>query len=404
MKLNRFFVFILLVTFTSCQQRFITLLQRGRYIKLSEVVEIPFSIENGLIVIEVEIKGESYRFLLDTGAPNAISKELADKLTIDKKKSFRTVDSQGNQLDLDYVKVENIKIGAAQFTNTTAAIADFNQIDAIACLNIDGLIGANLMRKAYWQIDNKNGVIRIASSLNRLIRSSVENSIPFTTNVSGSPYLNLKIGKTEIKRLTLDTGSVGFLSTSNSCYNELKETDQIKAERTAFGASSVGLFGASKDDTIKQVLVNELTLGDLSLSDQVIELKNAKSSLLGMSFLRNYLITIDWKSNMLYLSPQTSLNNLYAETFGISLFRKEEKLVVAMITDGSSAQLAGMKIGDIILQVNDIDVEHTSLDEYCNIIRLIRLKEADTLQIIVEREGGKDKFLITKMPLLRSKI
>lgn len=403
MILNRFFVFILLVTFSSCQQKFITLFQRGQYIELNKVVEIPFTIENGLIVIEIEIKGENYRFLLDTGAPNAISKELADKLSIEKKKCYKTVDSQGNHLDLDYVKVENIKIGDAQFTNTTAAIADFNQIDAIACLNIDGLIGANLMKKAYWQIDNKNGIIRIASDVNKLIRSSDENSIPFTTNISGSPYLNLKIGKTEIKRLTLDTGSVGFLSTSSDYYKELKETDQIKAERTSFGVSSVGLFGASKDDTIKQVLIDDFSLGDLSLSNQIIELKNAKSSLLGMSFLRNYLITIDWSSNMLYLSPQTSLTNLYAESFGISLFKKEEKLVVAMVTEGSSAETAGMKVGDVILRVNDLDVENTSLDEYCTIIRLIRLKEADSLQITVEREGIKDEYLLTKMPLLTDK-
>jgi len=398
LKLSLLLTTLLIVA--SCQKQFLSYFQKGQVQKLEKAVEIPFTIENGLIIIPVEIEGDFFRFLLDTGAPNAISKELANKLNIEKSRSFKTEDSQGNRSELDYAKIGKIKIGKAIFTNTTAAIADFNQIDAIACLNIDGLIGANLMRKAYWQIDNQVGVVRIAPSRELLKKEPEEYSIPFITNISGTPLLNLRIGKTEIKRVTLDTGSVGFLSTGNENYKALRDGNQLLAERNAYGASSFGLFGSSKNDTLRQVLINDFSMGDLTLNQQVIELRNSKASLLGMSFLRNYLVTIDWNSTTLYLSPQTNFTNLYAESFGISLFKEKEKLVVAMVTEGSSAQRAGIKVGDIVLQVNDIDVEQTTLDEYCCIIRLVRLKEAETIDLTIERDGKKKEILLTKMPPL----
>lgn len=366
----------------------------------NEVIEVPFTVENGLMIIPVDIEGETYRFLFDTGAPNVVSTELSERLKLKKSRSIKTVDSQGNESLLDYVKVQKINISGAAFVNTTAAVADLKQAEAIACLNIDGLIGANLMRKAFWQIDSQKNVIRIASDFDQLTRPVNGYVVPFTTEVTGTPLIHLRMGHVDVKKLKMDTGSVGFLSTDSESYNGLKSENQILAERSSYGASSVGLFGTSENDTIRQVLVKELSMGNLSVAGQVIDMKRSKSSLLGMSFLRNYLVTIDWKNNLVYLYPQGEFQNAYAESFGISLFKEGDKMVVSLIADGSSAQQQGIKVGDVVLRVNDVDVTHTTLEEYCKIIKLVRVKEVETLQIVLDRNGGKDEYFLTKMPPL----
>lgn len=391
---------ISLLLLTSCQQQIIGLFNKGEYSRKEEVVEVPFIVENGLMIIPVEIEGETYRFLLDTGAPNVLSKELCEKLKLKKSRSIKTVDSQGNSSVLDYVKVPKITIKNAVFTSTTAAVADLKHADAIACLNIDGLIGSNLMRKAYWQIDSKNNIVRIATSRNKLVVPENSYSIPFTTEITGTPLIHLKIGQTTIKALKMDTGSVGFLSTDYEYYNELKTNEYILAERSSYGTSSVGLFGTSEKDTIKQVLLKNFSMGNLMLSDQIIDLKRSKHSLLGMSFLKNYLVTIDWNNNVLFLSPDGEFQNSFAESFGISLLKEGDKMVVSLISEGSVAQQMGIKVGDVVLRVNDVDVAHTTLEEYCRVIKLVRVKEVEILQLVLERDGGKNEFFITKMPVL----
>lgn len=397
--MKRFLIFSLLLL-TSCQQQLIGLFQKGEYMRHNEVIEVPFTVENGLMIIPVDIEGETYRFLFDTGAPNVVSTELSERLKLKKSRSIKTVDSQGNESLLDYVRVQKINISGAAFVNTTAAVADLKQAEAIACLNIDGLIGANLMRKAFWQIDSQKNVIRIASDFDQLTRPVNGYVVPFTTEVTGTPLIHLRMGHVDVKKLKIDTGSVGFLSTDSESYNGLKSENQILAERSSYGASSVGLFGTSENDTIRQVLVKELSMGNLSVTGQVIDMKRSKSSLLGMSFLRNYLVTIDWKNNLVYLYPQGEFQNAYAESFGISLFKEGDKMVVSLIADGSSAQQQGIKVGDVVLRVNDVDVAHTTLEEYCKIIKLVRVKEVETLQIVLDRNGGKDEYFLTKMPPL----
>lgn len=392
--------FVLLLLLTSCQQHIIGLFKKGEYAKKEEIVEIPFTIESGLIIIPVEIEGETYRFLLDTGAPNVVSKELSDKLKFKKKRSIKTVDSQGNSSVLDYVKVSKINIRNAVFLNTTAAVADLKQADAIACLNIDGLIGANLMRKAYWQIDCQQKILRIITNPEKLNIPKESYAIPFIADVTGTPLVHLKIGQLDVRRLKIDTGSVGFLSTDINIYSAIKEKDYILKERSSYGTSSVGLFGTSEKDTIKQVLLKDFSMGNLCVINQTIDLKHGKSSLLGMSFLRNYTVTLDWKSNTLFLTPHGNFSNSFAETFGISMFKEGDKMVVSLITEGSDAQKSGIAIGDTVLRVNDVDVTHTTLEEYCNVIKLVRIKGVESIQVVIDKNGQKNEYFLNKMPVL----
>jgi predicted aspartyl protease len=400
-KFNIKSVLIVSVLFlTSCQQQIIGLFKKGEYEKQEDIVEVPFIIENGLIIIPVDIEGETYRFLLDTGAPNVVSKELAEKLNFKKKRSIKTVDSQGNSSVLDYVKVSKIGIKNAVFLNTIAAVADLKQADAIACLNIDGLIGANLMRKAYWQIDCQKNVLRIITNTEKLNIPKESYEIPFVADVTGTPLVHLRIGQIDVRKLKIDTGSVGFLSTDIDIYSGMKEKDYIVAERVSYGVSSVGLFGTSEKDTIKQVLLKDFSMGNLCVVNQTVDLKQGKTSLLGMSFFRNYIITLDWKRNTLFLTPQGDFYNAYTETFGISMFKQGEKMVVSMITEGSDAQKAGIEIGDIVLGVNDVDVANTTLEEYCRVIKLVRVKEVESIQVVIDKNGQAKEYLLNKMPVL----
>ena len=115
--------------------------------------KIPFEYRLGLIILKVDIAGKEYDFVLDTGAPNVISKELAQKLGLNNVSEQKVGDSQGEYSNLGFTTIEKVTIGGIHFLNTGAAIADLELSKEVGCLKIDGLIGSNLMKKAIWKFD-----------------------------------------------------------------------------------------------------------------------------------------------------------------------------------------------------------------------------------------------------------
>lgn len=228
--------------------------------------------------------------------------------------------------------------------------------------------------------------------------------IAFNTEITGTPYFTVLFGSTEMKRLQLDTGSVGFLSIDNSTYSELVEKNQVLNERISYGINTVGLFGASSTDTTRQVLVSDLMLGNLHLQKQVLDVKRSNQNLLGMSFLKNYLVTIDWHSQQVYLLPRQEILNDYAESFGIGLLRSGNVMKVSFISEGSDAHHHGIQIGDVVLRVNDFDLTDVQLEDYCKILKLVRLKEVDELKMVIQRNGLKDEIVIHKLSNLKPRI
>ena len=61
------------------------------------LTQIPMTIKNDLIFLAVTIGGQPFNFLLDTGAPNVITTEVAETLNLKKKKYGRVGDSQGGK-------------------------------------------------------------------------------------------------------------------------------------------------------------------------------------------------------------------------------------------------------------------------------------------------------------------
>ena len=61
------------------------LLKQGDVEQPSFTAEIPFEMRMGLVVVKVNINGKDYDFLVDTGAPNLVTKELAAELKLKSK-------------------------------------------------------------------------------------------------------------------------------------------------------------------------------------------------------------------------------------------------------------------------------------------------------------------------------
>ena len=150
----------LILLLTSCSSnKLFQLLHQGSIDQSVFEDEISFERPLNLIVIEVEFAGKTRRFLVDSGSPNLIDKSLAEELNLPIVLKRKVTDSNGKVAKLPFSTLDSLTIGSTTYYQTVAVVADLKSIPLLSCLEVDGFIGANLMRMGVWQIDyqqNKN--------------------------------------------------------------------------------------------------------------------------------------------------------------------------------------------------------------------------------------------------------
>jgi len=265
--------------------------------------EIPFEYRNGLIILKVTIEGKQYDFMLDTGAPNVVSKELAQKLNLKNEVKRKVSDSQKASSKLSFTKIKELSIGDLDFLNTGAVISDLSK-DAVGCLELDGFIGANLMQKAIWKIDYPNQIITITNSRDALQLSGAQKIIPFEHPAQGTPSINIRFNNILQKNVKYDTGSNKGISAPKKILNQLVKADASIPMVHGFGISSYGLYGAGKMDSLYFGKVENISIGDIDLKNQMVQFKKSGSILLGTQFFKNYVTILDWFKKEIILIPQ----------------------------------------------------------------------------------------------------
>jgi hypothetical protein len=224
-------------------------------------------------------------------------------------------------------------------------------------------------------IDLKNQYLRILSqdSLNDLKRHFV--SFPLNGNqysfftVSSKICIDKLAGHTVNLEgeMEIDIGAPGFLylfkcqkAVSAILPPDIK-THKIKS--LAFN---------NKDTSFSEAIVaDQLRLSDtwsfrnakITLIDQFINLDPAQIGLLGNSFLRKFIVILDYRNKQLYLRPGPEyFSPCKNSNLGMKLSKEPggKSYIVVSIYDQSPIAVAGIHIRDKILSINGIPTERIS--------------------------------------------
>src|SRR3990167_167376 len=397
-------VFILLSTIavTSCSSlKLVKLLKQGDVEQPSFTSEIPFEMRMGLVVVKVNINGKDYDFMVDTGAPNLVTKELAAELNLKPKVERRTGDSQGKKEVLEFAEMPEMLIGGVHFIEMGAAIADLKRSNEIACLDADGFVGANLMKEAVWQFDYERKVITISDTISAFEIPADAYRIPFTPAASSTPLIDITYDGETDKRVTFDTGSNGFFNGSPTIRKSLQSTGKLTNSVVAYGANSSGLYGMGDGDSLYLSMVSETKLGNLTVPEQVVSFGSGARTI-GTKFLKHYRVIIDWSAKEIILIPNDKFVNNTYESFGISPFYNNDQLEVRMVMLGSEADKLGIKLGDRILEVNGNDMRVFTKDMWCDVINNGLVPESDEMvTLLIDRDGEDLKVQLNKKDLMK---
>jgi hypothetical protein len=338
------------------------------------VETVTFDNPLNLVIIPVSINGTTYRFLFDTGAPNVISGELQQKYQFKSmaKKSIR--DSEGKSQKVKYIRLDSVQIGNINFLNTAAFVTDLKANPVLDCLDLDGIIGSNLMRFCAWRVDYSNKILTLTDQPDRLQYSSGYYEISFQSDAQHSIKIDFKTPNAIIKNLKIDYGSTGSIGVPNKIYKVLKERGDLSDAQTEVGYTQSGIFGDFLVDTTESSVIQFGNFGDFKIGKTEIE--NGGKGLLGTSILKNYIVTMNWQNRTIGFESTDAEIELERNTFGFSpAFHNEKTLVKSVVVDGPAFK-AGLQPGMIIQSIDEFNVEN--LEGFCEYV-LADKKQRDTM-------------------------
>lgn len=396
MKKLKLFTLFLFITFLSSCFSAQKLQRQGKVLNKNFYKEVPIQNLSDIILIPVRIENETYNFIFDTGAElNVIDEKIASRLNLKSLRKGKVTSSNNSKKEIDFVKVSKVTIADIEFAGSVAAVLDLSAIAKyIGCTPIHGIIGNNLMRRANWQIDYKNNLIRLTDDMDKFTISDEVSRLKMDAGKNGNILFDLKIGDNQSKFI-FDTG-----------YNGRFKTGRLEALSQFKHVTSVGTLGANivgeKAGEKHYALVKNLQLQNLDIPKEQIDFENGSSSLIGNKFWKNYLLTIDWKNDELILESSGDISKARFEFFELTLAVNFDigKIEIIRMLENNSLASDGL-IGSQVLKIKGKDVSNLSSSELCEYWKneFSQLKKSPHLDIEIYDGKSTKKIRVSKVKL-----
>ncbi len=390
-----------LITFSNCRLisafKVRDAMQEEKIMQFGFKRALSFRYEKGLIVVEASIDNEPYNFIFDTGASTIIDDDFAKKVKYKKIGIQKHKDTRGKNKKLKVIKINKVSIGGIDFSDIVTSISDLDKLKNTTCIDFVGILGANVMNKCVWQIDYQKKIIILTDSRDSLMQSSSRKTFDFYAEGKKTPKIRLTINGKYIDEVLLDTGSSGGVDLPEKYIQELGITNKFITRN----AMVSGLLSESIETT-KKTIIPKLAFGkDAEIENSFLTFnKISPSALVGNDFLQDYLVTIDWKYQEITLVPTQKNKSLIDSTFGFSCRLKEQTLVIGSLTENSSADRAGLKINDQILQIGEKNYRNFSYLDYCEWLENEIGEKTNELLITVKRGDKEMQVKVYKTDLV----
>ncbi|MEO6242504.1 MAG: hypothetical protein ABIQ40_14310 [Bacteroidia bacterium] len=315
----------------------------------------------------------------------------------------------GGKVDsLDPVKksfpmIDSLSIGTVSFVKVGAVEVEPSQITDTKCKLFEGIIGANIMRQCIWQINYETNEILSTDELGRLGNIGGAIKIPFTpAPITGSPLIKIVLNDSIEMNWILDTGFNGFITFSTEDKDDFlkKIPEKDIAPNYSLGYNSI--YGKDSTYATSYLINANLKMAGHDFSNLPLtfgkykNISNKKNGVIGNKFLENFIVTIDWKANNIYLLPLKDRELPHNQlSYGLNYGFQKGNLVVGSIWKNSEAEKQGIKVGDQIILFEGKKAINLSQEEICTFFDGNELiKEGKLLNLTILRDNKETAYTL----------
>ncbi len=272
----------------------------------------------------------------------------------------------------------------------------------------DGILGLDYFSGKVLQIDYKHEYIKVYDNIDSA--DIFEYSKIQCENIDDRLYIPLKIQINDSLKLEgkfqLDFGSGGSISLTSTAANSYNLHNNINT-KLRYWTKYGGIGGESSSYVFK---AKSASLGDYHINDVVmsysLDTAGAMSSekhlgLLGNEILEKFDVLVDFKTNILYLKPNTYFEKPFEfSRLGFSFVNRNETYGAWIVTgfyDGSSAETSGLKIDDRISHINNKPITEISYEQ-----QKVIFDNVQKLKLTVDRNGTKKVFNVHLQEVIKN--
>lgn len=317
---------------------------------------------------------ETFPMMLDTGAPLNVSADLVKQF------GFPVIGQQdaqagGGTITSDQVGVDTVTMGGLTADKVVGITPWVDTSNPLSCVTEHGLVGGNAMSDAVWQIDYQAKTVTVTESTGAIDHVDGAIKIPYQPQGLGeSPLAGFAIGNAGLPFL-VDTGSSFGIVAAPKDLERVGITIPADAPTVKTRiAGAAGTFDVDIAYIPTQIGLNETTTIDypIGAGDIVANIGN-----IGNAFLSQFIVTFDFPNATIYLDPIADDGTVAPPTIqGATIGWDGKTAIVSSVAVGSDADKAGLKLGDVVTEVDGTPI--TSQPEFCAAFTGPAIKEITT--------------------------
>lgn len=351
-------------------------------------------------IVKVVLGNKTYRFLMDTGAPNLISKALLKEISpanynLNAENKIAIWDASDKVDSMHVITVSGLYLGGILFDGVPTVIE--NDPFLLKCFGVDGIIGSNMLRNSIVHFSPKDHKITITDQPEKLNLSKKPSSLMYLTPAQSVPLVQIKMqgkgkGNAEIPMI-FDTGDGGFFSIALNHYAFCAEAEIFTVLGKSTGSTGYGAHGIEKDTTTYRLRAPEVSFNGNVFKNVNVYSTPDDDSRVGSKLLNYGEVTLDFINRKFYFDPfQTPVEfgpKLFPVTFGFT-----NNHVTIDIIWGDTLK-DSLNLGDQVLSLDDHDLSKYSLCDLLQASELLNGKDSANLTL-KDSKGKIKKVTIVK--------
>jgi hypothetical protein len=336
------------------------------------LAEFDIASDGDVLLVPVTIGGQQFQFMVGTNTFFTVfDVRLREQLGLPAGRTTPSTSDDG--LSVTYFESPGGHVGPLKLPESRrVTYYDLTFLREVTGYEIDGVLGIDFLKEYVVQIDFDQSKLRFLSEVpadagrSRPLMYSGERKLPqVAVNLKdfGRTLFSVSIGP------PVGMGLEPMLFQEVCRQNELA----IVSERQI-------------KDEVRSVRKMQLAvLPEFKLAGRVMQdvvVSESPVNVLGLDFLVRYNLTFDFKNDQWHVNPSQQIDRTDSwNRNGLRCLKRHGQVVVELVDPQSPAEQAGLRIGDVLLQVNETDIDRFTMHQLRRFFR----RDEETCRLKIRR-------------------
>ncbi|MBX3257986.1 MAG: aspartyl protease family protein [Chitinophagaceae bacterium] len=342
----------------------------------------------GVVIVKALLNDypDTLNFIMDTGSGGiSLDSLTVVALSIPTQPSERTIRGIAGIRKVNYLYNARLHLPGLTVDSLNFHINDYDILSSVYGVKIDGIIGLSFFSRYIVHFDYDKYLVSVYTKGEFKYKKGGHILKPLLTSI---PILtsDFRDRKKFNARFYFDSGAgLCFLLSEEYA----RDSVVIKPHKKTFLTQAEGLGGKTsmRLTTVKEVKIGPYRFRNVPtyLFDDTYNITAYPylAGLIGNDLLRRFNVTLNYDKKEIHIIPNTHYYSPFDYAYtGLSIYDTGGKIMVEDIIDGSPADTAGLKEGDILISVGGNF--SNNIQTYKNLLQAPRQK----IKLIVSRDNN----------------